>query len=428
MKKLLKLFFVLIVSCGTPADKISNPQLVSSLDDLIEAQNYFKLKANFSQNKAQLSAEYSLYCSAVLNNVFNKAEASNKDIEKLLAEYSTSLNDTLMNKVYRTKLLNHINLYEYADAVKTSAFIQSNYLSLNDSSEVDMLENEIKIWEALKDIPKQQTIKTKDATIPMTRDKFGLLNIDVTFGDVVKNLLFDTGANFSVMKRSLAEDLGFQIIEADFYVTAATGNKVKSDIAITPELSIGDVIFKNVVFLLFDDEDLSFPQLDYYINGAIGFPVIESMEEIRINRENQIFTPKSPTVYTYNNLALDGLMPIIAVKYKEDTLSFTFDTGAKSTSLYKQFYKDYKKEIESNYEKIKFKAGGAGGIEEFEGYNITNISLKVGDAQASLDSLRLHLENIGSQENKFHGNFGQDYINKFDDMIISFKYSSITFK
>jgi hypothetical protein len=59
MKKLLKLFFVLIVSCGTPVVKTSNPQLLISLDNLIEAQDYFNLKANFNQNKAQLSTEYS---------------------------------------------------------------------------------------------------------------------------------------------------------------------------------------------------------------------------------------------------------------------------------------------------------------------------------------------------------------------------------
>ncbi len=429
MRRLLKsLLFILLFSCGNPADKTSDPQLVSKLEYLMEAEDFFKLKAVYNENIAKLSDKHSLYFSAIINNVFNKAEESNKDIDIILANYPSSLTDTMLNKLYWRKILNHINLYEYGKAANASEYIQTNYLALNDSSEVATLQNEIKIWKALKDIPKQEIIKTNDAIIPMTRDKVGLLNIDVAFGDTIKNVLFDTGANFSVMIRSLAEELGYQIIEADFYVTAATGKKVKSDIAIVDELNVGGIIFKNVFFLVLDDENLSFPQIDYYINGAIGFPVIEAMDEIRINKENQIFVPKTPIEYNYDNFALNGLMPIIAVEYEGDTLRLHFDTGATNTSLYPQFYKDYKNEIENNYEKETFTSGSGGGIVDFEGYVINNVNFKVADSETRLDSLRLHIENIGGEESKFHGNFGQDYIKQFDEMIMSFKYSSILFK
>ena len=129
-------------------------------------------------------------------------------------------------------------------------------------------------------------------------------------------------------------------------MTASTGLEVNCDIAIADELIIGEITCKNVVFLVLNDEDLSFPQIDYYPNGAIGFPVIEALDEIRIDKDNNIFVPQNPVEYTFNNFALDGLMPIIACEYEGDTLSFHFDTGATSTSLYSQFYKDYKEEIE----------------------------------------------------------------------------------
>ena len=425
---LLLLSLILLFSCGNPTEKTSDPQLLSELENLVETEDFFKLKSVYNNNITKLSQKHSLYFSAIINNVFNKAEESNKDIDIILANYSTSLNDTILNELQWRKILNHINLYEYGEAAKTSDYILTNYQAINDSSEIATLQNEIKIWKALKDVPKQEIVKTADATIPMTRDKVGLLNIDVAFGDTIKNLLFDTGANFSVIIRSLAEELGCEIIEADFYVTAATGTKVKSDIAIVDELSIGNMIFKNVFFLILDDENLSFPQIDYYINGAIGFPVIEAMDEIRINRENQIFVPKIPVEYKYNNLALNGLMPIIAVGYKGDTLLLNFDTGAASTSLYPRFYKDYKNEIVNKYEKETFTSGSGGGMVDFDGYIINDVIFKVGDSETRLDSLNLHIENIGGEESNFHGNFGQDYIKQFDEMIMSFKYSSILFK
>ncbi len=418
----------LVYSCGYHADTTSNAQLVANLEDLVEAQDFFRLKKVYNANVDDLSEIHTLYYSAIIKNIFNDAENSNIAINKLLINDKASLSDTMLNTLYRTKLLNHINLYEYGNAAKASETIQTNYLALNDSSEIEMLKNEIKIWRALKDIPKQETIKTKDAIIPMVRDKVGLLNVDVTFGDVTENLLFDTGANFSVIVRSLAKELGLSIIEADFYVTAATGVKVKSGLAIVDELTLGGITFKNVLFLVLEDKDLSFPQIDYYVNGAIGFPVIEAMDEIRINKENQIFVPKIPVEYTFNNFALEGLMPIIATEYKGDTLLFNFDTGATTTSLYPKFYNDYKQEIEDNYKKETFTAGSGGGIIEFKGYIINDFNLKVANSETTLDSLRLHIENIGGEESNFHGNFGQDYIKQFDEMTISFRYSSLTFK
>jgi len=418
---------VLLFSCGNPKVKVSDEHVVSELRQMVETQDFFKLKNYYDLKKESLSDLHSLYFYAIISNVFNKAEESNVAINKLLANEDFNLNDTLLNKLFRAKLQNHINLYEYGEAAKASGNILENFQWLTDSSDMVMLRNEIKIWRALKDVPKQQIIKTKDCFIPMVRDKVGLFNVDVKIGDSTKNLLFDTGANFSAIKRSLVNQLGLQLIEADFYVTAATGAEVRSDLAIADELSLGGVVCKNVVFLVLNDEDISFPQIDYYPNGAIGFPVIAAMEEIRINKENQIFIPKNPVEYDYNNFALDGLMPIIACEYKGDTLNFHFDTGATKTSLFPQFYKDYQSEIEAKYEREIFNAGSAGGNYDFEGYIITDLHLKVADSDAILEKVNLHIENIGGEESNFHGNFGQDYIKQFNEMIISFKYSSVTF-
>ncbi len=428
MKKTISIIGIIFIlfSCQTTSKK-SNIQIVKKLEHFIEVSDFFKLKETYSNNLDQLSETHSLYYSAIINNVFNQAEKSNLAIGELLEKHAMSLTDTMLNELYGTKLLNHVNLYEYSEAAKASEFIQNNFVALNDSTDLENLQNEIKIWTALKNAPKQEISKTADARIPMTKDKVGLFNIDVSFGNTTKNLLFDTGANFSVLVKSLAKELGLEIIEADFYVTAATGLKVKSDITIAPELTIGGITFKNVFFLVLDDKDLSFPQIDYYINGAIGFPVIEAMDEIRVSKNNHIFVPQNPVEYSYNNFALNGLMPVMAAEYNGDTLRFHFDTGATTTSLYPQFYKDYKQEIENNYKKETFTAGSGGGILKFEGYVINDFNLKIADSEARIDSVRLHVENIGGEESNFHGNFGQDYIKQFDEMIISFKYASVTF-
>ena len=276
------------------------------------------------------------------------------------------------------------------------------------------------------------SISNFDTLIPDLSKHFKLIAIDspshgrsYSIDSLSYNIIAN---NISVIKRSLVKHLNLTYIESDFYVTAFTGQRVDSDIAIAKSLKIGELTFKNVVFLVLNDKDISFPQIDYYINGIIGFPVIEAMEEIRISKNDSIHVPQNPVEYNLSNFALDGLTPIIAVNYKKDTLSFGFDTGARVSTLYAPFYEKYKNEVNSNYEPQKFKSGSAGGVIEFEGYIIEDIVLKVGESNASLKNLQLHKYKIGTEANNLYGNFGQDYIKQFDEMIISFKNSFVLFK
>ncbi|WP_242156969.1 retropepsin-like aspartic protease [Aestuariivivens sediminis] len=428
MKNTVFLLLILCFGCQQFQNKTSDYKVFQELQQLTDTQNYFKLKQVFESQKDKLSKEHELYFKAILFNIFNNLENSNLVIDELINQRAIHVTDTLLNTLYNTKLLNHINLYEYHDAVLTSDIILNKYRQLNDSSEIASLENELKIWTSLRHTPKQEIIRNKDVAFPMVRDKVGLFNVDVTINNTIKNFVFDTGANMSVIKRSLIKHFDLTYIESDFYVTAFTGQRVDSDIAIAETLRIGELTFKNVVFLVLNDEDISFPQIDYYINGIIGFPVIEAMEEIRISKNDTIRVPKTPVAYNLSNFALDGLTPIIAVNYKKDTLSFGFDTGARASTLYAPFYQKYKNQVDTNYELQKFKSSSAGGVIEFDGYIIDDIDLKVGESKASLKNLQLHKNKIGTDANNLYGNFGQDFIKHFDEMIISFKNSSVLFK
>lgn len=418
---------IIFINCNTTVDKKSNSEIYNVLNSLTENKSYFKLRKYFEANKDSLSKTDKLYFQSIIYKVFNKPKLSNNTIEKLL-KYKTQLNDTLLNKIYNSKLSNNINLFEYKIAAETSKYIQQNFIHLTDSSDVEMLKNELNIWNALSNTPKQEVIKSKDENIIMKKDKVGLFNIDISTNNTKLNFIFDTGANFSVIKKSMVEKLNFQYIKANFYATAATGKKVNCDIAIAKKIVIGNITLKNVVFLVLEDKDFSFPQINYFPNGAIGFPVIEALDEIRINKKNEIFVPQKPIAYTSNNFALNELMPIIACEYKGDLLRFNFDTGASRTSLYPLFYEEYNSYIKQNYTQTEFTTASAGGKKTFKGYKIDSLHLKVANSSATIKNIILHIDNIGGKKSNFHGNFGQDYIKQFDQMILSFKHASVIFK
>jgi predicted aspartyl protease len=424
---LLSLVFVLIISCSDNSKK-EDARIVNKLSELHESQDYFKLKTFYKSNKSNLSKKSSLYFDALIQHHFNNQLESNKLIDKLLNEFQEEIPDTLLQKVFEAKLMNHINLYEYKNAAECSKVLIRVYNKLIDSVKLKSLNNEFKIWKALSNTPKQEVIKNSDSKIVMKRDKVGLMNISATFKNDMVPFIFDTGANFSAIKRSIANKLNLEIIEADFYVTAATGKEVKSSLAIAKEFYLENILVKNAVFLVFEDEDLSFPQVDYYPNGILGFPVIEAMEELHFNINGDVFIPETPVAYSFENLALDGLMPIIAVNYKQDTLNFNFDTGGSTTMLYSPFYKKYQSYIDKNYQLEEFSSSSGGGSKNYEGYILDSISLGVANSSSTLKKIRLHKDPIYEISEKTHGNFGQDYIKQFNTMILSFKHSSIIFK
>ena len=96
--------------------------------------------------------------------------------------------------------------------------------------------------------------------------------------------------------------------------------------------------------------------------------------------------------------------------------------------LWTPFYRKYKEAIEKSEVSQTFTSASAGGVVEFEGFLLDSIPLSVGRSRAVLNNLQLHKNAIKSDVSNFYGNLGQDFIKQFDEMIISFKYSSVVFK
>ncbi|HLV62153.1 retropepsin-like aspartic protease [Galbibacter sp.] len=425
MKNIIWILFIIASGCNT-TDKIGDiSKETESLHQLIEKLDYFRLKKEFSSCKNTLPKTDALYFEAILENAFNRPKQSNQLIDEF---FKNSLeNDSLGIKLLQIKLNNYIHLSEYAKAKEVNEILRQKYVPYMDSVALEDLNNTYKIWDALKDVPPQEIIKKMDVSLPIQKDKAGLSTITTNFGNATMNFVFDTGANFSVIQRSVAQGLGMKIIPANFNVEAITGLEVKSDLAVAEKLELGTITLKNIVFLVFDDAALSFPSIDYEIKGIIGFPVIRALEEIQIKMNGQLIVPKSPTQYNLNNFALNEYVPIVKTIYKGDELRFSFDTGAQQTALFSSFFKKYNQEIKSKYKKVTLKTGGAGGHSQMKGYVINNFKLSIGDSQATLDSVQLYPDKIGNVD-RMDGNLGQDFIQQFDTMVISFKYTSLLFR
>ncbi len=402
---------------------------------LAQKKDFFEVKELLTANKTRIDKEVYFYYWSLVENAFSNFKESNEAIEDFLEGAGAMNNDSLFKEILMVKQLNLVNLFEYKDAYLTNQYILDNFSHVCTKEEMADLSNTGSIWKALENSGKQHINHSADVKIQLSRDNAKLANVPVIVSGKTKNFVFDTGANFSVIQRSVALEMGCEIIPIQFDVSAITGAKVKSDLAVVKELTIGDpggsgqvVKCENVVFLVFDDKDLTFSEVNYSIQGIIGFPVIRNLEEIHITKEDELIIPKNPEVYGKSNMILNGFVPVVQVIQDSDTLQFSFDTGAAQTSLNSAYYWKYKKRVEKKGKKQTLKSGGAGGMVEYEGYVLPKVTISVGLSEVTLHDIQVRKDHVGEVSADFDGNLGQDFIKQFDEMIISFKYSNILFK
>ncbi len=416
---------IFMLSCNHKGSLVSDAKVLSHLSDLYTTENYFKLRDYFEIHHELLSEKDQLYYRSIVKNSFNDHKASNDAIEKILNNYDEDLTAKERMDLHKTKFMNHYNLYEYNAAFSECTLLIHNYKPIMDSVKFVQMLNDEKILEALKNSPKQEIHKIADSWIKMTRDKLDLLNVSLLINKDSLDFLFDTGSSFSFIQRSSAERLKLEIFDVDIEVEGATGTPVICDLLLIPEFNLGNVSVRNAVFWVFDDSDLTLPEYDYSLNGAIGFPISRAMDEIHLIFEDSIFIPRIPVKYSLNNLAMDDLDPVIAIVQDQDTLPYYFDTGAAFSSLYKPYYVANSLRIDSTYHQHTFSIGSLGGTKEFTCYIIDSLQLELAGRSAWIYDIETHMDPIYKDNEKVYGNLGQDFIFQFSKMIISTKHSSV---
>ena len=424
MKRISFLFLIVItLTCICPAQSVEN-----QMKSFLHKKEFFRLRTALQNNADNISEASKLYFDAYVANAFNRNNESIDHINKLLDQYKSSLSDSDISALLYIQQDNYSKTYQYNKAGKICDELTGNYSQVMDTTILKDIETSGKLWNALSQVQKQEVEINSDETLPWKRDKAGLMNIPVSIADTMMNFVFDTGANLSTLNKKTADMLGLKIFDVSLNVGSSTGINNISSLCVADSLKLGNILFRNVVFLVLPDELLNFPQIDYRINGIIGYPVIEQLKEIKINKNEIISIPLQPEKTNLNNLALDELMPIVSFAVNNDTLCFHFDTGAKNTDLFKPYFEKYKPEITKQGKPEITKRGGAGGIVESKVYKIKDVVINCGNGKATLPEVSILINDINESGDKFYGNIGQDLISQFDEMIINFEYMYIDFK
>lgn len=424
-KKIMKqcLLMVLLVAIGT----VTLGQ-VPHADTLLAYKHYFELRNLLQSRSDSLLPHKKLYYQAHLDNFFNRLNESNEHIAVLLKQYRNQLSAKEASKLLEKKIDNHVKLYQYKEAWKTSEALLKQYRQSLSEETIKDVKNSAIIWKGLQRTPAQTTLRESDTKIAFTRDKANLINIPVRFGDSTFSFIFDTGANLSVVSETYAARANLRLLNVRYMVRAITGMEVQANLAVADELSIGNIRVRNVVFIVFPDSTLSFGGGVYKIDGIIGFPVIEQLGEIHITQDGHFFIPQQPASDTIRNLGIEGLTPVACVYVNGHPLAFTFDTGAMSTFFYATYYEKFKAHIDSTGTPGEMRYGGAGGTVTTKVYNLKNVRFDIAGKTTTVEDISVKTTPGRDQEKYYYGNLGQDVMSGFREMVINFRDMYLKFE
>ena len=398
----------------------------AQLQKAYREHNYFKLDNLMSKTGFDRRNPYLMLYQSKLDFVFNNPFESNKLITKLLDKYQEQFTDTVIADLHIMRSVNADRMEDYESAYNDGRLVAERYAHLYDSSFIEELRDDNLIRQTLTGVPKMEIGKNSETSIPLKRDLAGLWNIPVKMDGDTTDFVFDTGANLSVIIKSLALKYGIRPMDNKVNVYGFAGKKFESEIGLV-NLKIGDIDVMNSVFLIFPDSLLSFAGGAYHIRGIIGFPIMNAFQEIIIKDDRQLILPMIPENRNLRNFMLDDLTPVIMVNYKNDTLPFHFDTGAGKTIFFATFLNKYKSDIIGRFEKTNLRIAGAGGYIKTESYLMDSVVISAGGVQMQLDSSMVLTEFLSHEHQNFYGNVGQDLIQEYSQMTINFESMWIRF-
>ncbi len=231
------------------------------------------------------------------------------------------------------------------------------------------------------------------------RDLAGLMRADVTIGGATAGTILDTGANFSTITETLAARLGLRMLEAKVSVGSSSRDAVASRLGVADRLTIGGVVFSNVVFIVLPDKDLSFANGAYTIEAILGMPVFFEMGRIAVikadGKEWFAFGDEAPAVgVAGRNIVYNSMSPLVSLGVeaagKPVQLSMLLDSGAQQTSFEGRLLRDHPGLVDGAATVTSQRGGAGGAVTSDNTRRIAKLDAVVGAKSVTLSNIDVH--------------------------------------
>ena len=268
---------------------------------------------------------------------------------------------------------------------------------------------------------------TRDGSVRLVtsrKNPLGVITTELTLGSVRSEWILDTGANQSVISRSLATQLHLSILPGVAHTSGGiTGTENELHVALLPSLPLGEANAHNVVLLVLDDANLTIPDgngVSYHIAGIIGFPVLRALGRITFHHDGTLdATVGGGSASDGSPMELRLLNPVTKATVSAHPLPFTLDTGASSTTLSVRFYQLFQKE-KKQWKTSETKSFNAGGETTSQSFLVPTIALGVGGRTITLHKLPVIPTMQHADIDALFGNLGEDLFQSVQSFTFDF--------
>ncbi len=393
-------------------------------DRLLQERRYLELDRALS-SKSNLTGSDRAFFEGVMANRRNRVAESIKMLEPLVSSLSAANKDRAVIAL-STLADDYEKTFRYSDAADAYGELEKRFGSSMDDQERQRASREAARWSLLRGAPPQSAEVKVSFTLPMTRNKVGLLEVSAEFGRFHESLILDTGANLSAISFSLAQRLGLKLSNSVATSRGIADRKMAVHTAVIPELRLGGARLRNVAVIVVADKDLIVPELRYRIPGSIGFPVLSALGRITFFADGRLGVGEAAgSSGGEENLFLQRLTPIVAAEVGGIERLFTIDTGAVGSFFTVQYYLEHKSDFASQIIG-DFDLAGAGGVRRYPAYFAGKLNMKIGGACVVVNELPVITQTRGSSVDKFYGNVGQSILRQFKSYTFDFQNMSFS--
>lgn len=372
---------------------------------LINESRWFELQRDLQTPACDsLAPLLKLMGKAMVKHYFNRPEAACQSLEAVLAKHQQELDGSnVLNLAYLLGVnLSRLGKYEEATTLVQSLADQLKAQHA-DSLYIAGFQKVADTYKVYADVGNicRPLHPEGEYTLPFHSDNKlhgingSFIALDGHLNRTQKSMIFDTGAGMNIISSKDATECGLRRL--DTYIDMQGIGLQRGQMAIADTLSIGDLKWQNVPFLIVDILTGN-AEADKVISKGlapvIGLPILLQMKEIRLDFAKQELT--IPALPTSNRLGYSNLMRkdseglrIEARDRQDNPVYFHFDTGSSASMLSAKWFKHHKEFVLKTGQADSLRMGGVGGVIIERCYRLPEFQLQIGSGKVSMDSVKV---------------------------------------
>ncbi len=250
--------------------------------------------------------------------------------------------------------------------------------------------------------------------------------VPITINGVAATYLVDTAASISRLSGAEARRAGLQIERVvTRSVDEETGAPIYMRLAVADTLSIGALELRNVAFMVVNDDEKPFSDLQEGQRGALGLPVLIALRNIRWNASGRFEAalPLTAKGTPRQNLCFDGLTPLTEVAFGKDAFSLVLDSAAAATELWPFFAHQFPALLKTGKAGTERVAGVKGRV-QIPTVQLSSVDLRIGGRVVPVGPVKVMEQSV--EPLWYHGRLGNDVLSKASRVTIDFQRLLLT--